>query len=73
MTNPSTTAATRLDQIAADLDQLAGEGLVATAEQANRISRALEALVENAALTGGKLPRDAEDYVVMEATPHRGV
>lgn len=61
----------RIDQIAADLEQLAKDGIIATSAQGDRISHAVEALVENAALTGQGLPRDAADYVVMEATPHR--
>lgn len=61
----------RIDDIAASLEQMAGEGVIATAAQGDRISRAVAALVENAALTGGPLPRDADDYVVMQATPHR--
>jgi hypothetical protein len=65
------TDSTSLDEIAASLEQLAGAGTVASAAQAERIARAVEALVENAALTGGALPRDAADYVVMQATPHR--
>jgi hypothetical protein len=66
-----TDQSSRIDEIAATLEQIAGEGVVATAAQGDRISRAVEALVENAALDGGKLPRDADEYVVFEATPHR--